>query len=46
MTGVSPADRRLPEVDALVVKPFELADLLEAIRPFLRNGHQTGDQDS
>jgi len=35
MTGAAPLDDRLPKADALLVKPFSLSDLLEAIRPFL-----------
>ncbi len=35
MTGASPAEARNAQVDALVVKPFELADLLAVVRRFL-----------
>ena len=35
MTGAAPLDDRLPKADALLVKPFSLSDLLEAVRPFL-----------
>jgi len=35
MTGAAPAGDRLPPANALLVKPFSLSDLLEAIRRFL-----------
>jgi two-component system chemotaxis response regulator CheY len=35
MTGASPGQGRLPRVDALVKKPFEMDDLLRAMGPFL-----------
>ncbi len=34
MTGTTPS-RDLPRVEALIPKPFDLADLLAAVRPFL-----------
>ncbi len=35
MTGASPGEAGDAQVDALVVKPFELADLLAVVRKFL-----------
>jgi CheY-like chemotaxis protein len=36
MTGASPSEGRALAADALLVKPFELSDLLSAIAPYLR----------
>jgi CheY-like chemotaxis protein len=35
MTGASPSQGQLPHVDAVVVKPFELGDLLDVIERLL-----------
>jgi len=37
MTGASPGEAVAAQVDALVVKPFDLSDLLEVVRRFLEH---------